>query len=175
MPKRQDDLDTSWKTWDRAVSWVHTDRMGKGKALGSLLCVWASTQKYSMWQQLEKLFCLLPKNPSNPSKSIKIHYRGTYFQTFPKRVHAPRVPWEDSHNLMYIVLYGCHSICVNSLGGSGRINSSEDIFTPLGQKREGAWVRVQRVSLAQDMKTWIFTYTDIRAKYRGLLYTFKIC
>ena len=111
----------------------------------------------------------------NPSKSIKIHCRGTYFQTFPKRVHAPRVPWEDSHNLMYIVLYGCHSICVNSLGGSGRINSSEDIFTPLGQKREGAWVRVQRVSLTQDMKTWIFTYTDIRAKYRGLLYTFKIC
>ena len=98
-----DGLNTSWKTWDRAFCWVHTEGWG-GKTLDftlslsglefphrSIICN-SSLRKYSAYCQ----------------KSIRIHYRGTYFQNFPKRVRAPRVSREGSHNLMCTILYQIH-------------------------------------------------------------------
>lgn len=87
----------------------------KGKALDFTLCVFelphrniqcnSSLRSYSAYCQKKSI--KIHQNPSNPITEAN-------FQTFPKRVHAPRVSWEDSHNLMCIVLRVSLD-CVNSL------------------------------------------------------------
>ena len=86
----------------------------KGKALDFTLSVCLSfhTEIFNVTAAWEVILPTAKKIHQNPSKPIT----EANFQTFPKRVHAPRVSWEDSHNLMCIVL-SVSLDCVNSLRG----------------------------------------------------------